>query len=537
MNPETTFLIERPFVDVVDDVLTALVGGVVNEPIEFDVKSDLYRLSQPARDVRGITGLFAAVEGEEPRRHAFLKGIDFEFSEGDNAVVWVEGGDRPEDETIFFVDYFRPEAASRSPITDINVGSVARTVCEAVSREIATVYEQINQAYRSAFVETATGKSLDLVVAILGLTRKGADFATGLVTFFRDPAVQGAIAIPQGLALSTAKGEAFFETTEPRVLQAGQPRIDVPVRAAVGFGGDAGIVASGAVTTMVQPLAGIARVTNFEATARAAAPETDEELRARARAALRSLGKATLAALDRVIREGRGIPVEFSDPNSPPARRSDPGTVAVLVEAEPERIPSLRAAVEETRAAGVLVTLVARFVFMRPRLAVQISPVPDTAAGKDKVKAQIIAALQTYVDGLGSGDPAEGKELEKAARTVAEVKKVAFKDVLTARSDLGKPAAEALADVLVAATAAVPPGPDAAAVLRQAILNVLSEAAPTAPTGSRIADRSLLRGLSGAPATDVEIEKAEFRVVAEVDGKKGWVVLDMGLEDVVLAEV
>jgi hypothetical protein len=527
MNPETTFLIERPYQDVVDDVLVSLVGGVVNEPIEYDVKSDLYALSEPASGVRGITGFLGI--GEEERRHAFLLGVDFEFSEGDNAVVWL-GGDKPNDESIFYVDYFR--RASRSPLSDINVGSVVRTLAEAVGREIATVYEQINQAYRSAFLETATGKSLELVVAILGLTRKTAELATGLVTFFRAPGVLGAIAIPQGTALQTAKGEAFFETTEPRVLQAGQPRIDAPVRAAVGFGGDAGKVAAGAITAMVQPLAGIDRVTNFEATTRAARDETDEELRARAQLALRALGKATRAAIERVIREGRGTPVEFWDPNSPPAQRSDPGTVTVLIEAEPERFPSLRGAVEETRAAGVLVTLVAQYVFLRPRLVVDVTP-GLTAAGKEKVRSRVLDALQTYVDGLTSGQAAEGKAMKDAVEKVADVKKVAFKEVLTWKSDAGKPAAEALADEIVTALAAVPQTTGNDKVLQEAIVRVLTEAKPAAPTGSRMADRGVLQGASGARATDAEVEKAAFRVAPE----PGWfVALDMGPQDVVIEE-
>jgi hypothetical protein len=537
MNPETHFLIKRPYLEVVDDILTALVGGVVNEAIEFDVKFDLYRLSQPAQDVRGITGTLEIDEGADEEHHSFLKGIDFELSEGDNAVVWVEGGDRPKDETTFFVDYFRPN--SRSPITDINVGGVARTLGEAIGREIATVYEQINQAYRSGFLETAQGKSLDLVVSILGITRKTADFATGLVTFFRDPTVSGAIAIPQGLALQTAEGDAFFETTEPRVLQAGQVRIDAPVRAAVGFGGEKGIVPAGAITAMVQPLAGINRVTNFDATTRAAEDETDVELKARARAALRALGKATLAALDRVIREGRGNPVEYWDPNSPPAKRSDPGTVSFLVEAEPERLPSLNAAVQETRAAGVLATLVARYVFFRPRMVVEVSPVPETAAGKEKVKAEIIAALQAYVDGLSSGDPALGSELDKAAKKVKEVKKVLFKDVITWRSDVGRPAAQVLADTLFATVKAVPASAEGDQALQEAITRVLQEAEPTAPTGSRTPDRSLLEGVAAAAgkrAGDTEIGNAEFQVAATVDGEPWFAVLDMGPEDIVFSE-
>jgi hypothetical protein len=524
MNQDTVNLVERPFQEVVDDLLTAVVGGVVNEPILFDVKADLYKLSEPAGDVRSIHGTL------ERRRHAFLKNTDFLFSEGDNAVVW-EGGDKPDDDSTFYVDYFRRE--SRSPLSDINVGSVTRTLAEAIGREIATVYQQINLAYLSGFIDTAEGKSLDLVVSILGIERKTSEFATGLVTFFRDTAVKGVVAIPQGLLLSTTKGEAFFETTQPRILQEGQGRIDAPVRAAEAFPGELGIVASGTITEMIQPLAGISRITNLDPTIRAAEDETDEELRLRARAALRSLGKATLAALDRVIREGRGTPVEFWDPNSPPERRTDPGTVAILVQAEPERFPSLRAAVEETRAAGVVATLVARYVFFKLRVAAKVTP-GLTAAGKDKVKEEMLAALQEYVDGLSSGEPAEGAVLLDKLKGVEDVSNPVFREVLTSKSDIGRPSTDALIEALVGAAAAASAGGTAA--LRDALGLILAGAPPTAPTGARIADRTLVESLAGGPASDEEIEKAEFRIAATVAGEPWWVVLDMQPSDILLEE-
>ena len=148
--------------------------------------------------------------------------------------------------------------------------------------------------------------------------------------------MDGNITIPAGTRLASTGGKVVFASTQPRTLQRGQVRIDVPVRADVGFAGEAGLVPAGAITEMSQPVAGIDHVTNLDPTQRAAADETDDELRLRAKAALRSLGKATLAALDRAIRESRGTPVEFYDPGSPLAKRSEPGTVTVVVEAEPE---------------------------------------------------------------------------------------------------------------------------------------------------------------------------------------------------------
>jgi hypothetical protein len=494
VNQDSFHLLQRPYSEIVDDLLTSLVGGVVNEPVEFDVKSDAYSLAEPARGVRGVTGTRAR------ERHAFVPEVDFRFAEEDNALVWREDGDRPDDETIFFVDYFRRE--SRSPLTDLNVGSVVRTLAEAVGREIATVYQQIHRAYLSAFLDTAEGRSLELVVAILGITRKTGEFASGLATFFRDPAVEGNITIPQGLGLTTETGDAVFETTEPRTLQRGQGRIDVPIRAAEGFAGEAGLVAAGAIARVTRPVAGIARVTNFDATALAAGDETDEELRLRARAALRSLGKATLAALDRVIREGRGEPLEIWDPNSPPERRSAPGTVTVLLEAEAERFPSLEAAVHVTRAAGVLVTLLARHVFFTPRLAARV-PADLSGPGRAKVQEEVIAAGQAYVHKLKSGEPAVGKDL------IAAVRK-------------GAPAAAepVVRDVFVTRTSVQGPGPSGE------------------PAGRRIPDRSLLQstaeGREGEPATDEEIEAGTFRVSADVDGETWWVALEMARADVLL---
>ena len=485
MNPETIHLIERPYQEVVDDLLTALVGGVVNEPIEFDVKADAYRLAEPALDIRSVTGT------REGARHTFLKTIDFLYREGDNALVW-EGGDRPDDETLFFVDYARRD--SRSPLTDLMVGSVVRTIAEAIGREIATVYQQIDRAYLSAFIDTATGKSLDLVVSILGLTRKTKEAATGLVTFFREPSVAGAISIPQALPLAVSEGPARFETAQPRTLQAGQTRIDVPVRAAAGSGGEKGIVPAGAITVMLQPLAGIARITNFEPTLRAAEDESDDELRGRSRAALAALGGGTRAAVEQAIRELGARPVEFRDPNGPADQQSAPGSFSVLVDAEPERFAGLAAAVGDVRAAGVLATLVARYVYFKPRIVATLAP-GLTAAGKEKVKAEAIAALEAYVASLTAGASAKGGELLASLAGVEEISAPRFRDVLAWKSELSG-----------------------------------------AGAGIRTPDRDRVLGPGGARATDAEIEAGTFEVSPQIDGEAWWVALDMTPADLLLEE-
>ena len=526
MKTDTVNLIERPYQEVVDDILTAIVGGIVNEPIIFDVKKQDYPLSQPASDVRAISGTANGLH------HTFYKEIDYLFSAGDNTVVWEDSGTRPDDETIFYVDYFKTE--SRSPLTDINIGSITRTLSEAIGREITTVYQQINRAYLSGFIDTAEGTSLDMVVAILGITRKSKDYAVGLVTFFRDTSVKGDITIAEGTVVTTDEGDVGFETTQPRVLQRGQVRIDVPVRAADAFKGDKGEVEASKIVAMAQMIAGIERVNNYEPTVLGDESESDEELRLRAKAALRAFGKATIAAITLQILEQRAELIEIWDPNSPPAKRENPGNLTLLVGTEPERLPSLQAAVEQTRAAGIRSTIVARYVYLKPRVEVEISTnVP--ADGKDSIVNDIITAVQDYVDGLGSGDPADGKEIIAAISSVEDVKKVSIVDVMTWRTDISQPGAESLAASIVNALSEQQATDN---VLKQQIITqVLTEQAPSmAPSGQRIQDRGLVQSTDNMQATDEQIESGEFTVIAKVNGEDWWLALDMDASDILLVE-
>lgn len=530
MNLATANLIDRPYPEVVDDILTALTGGVVKEQIFFDVKEDLYALSRPASDIRSITGT------QNSQHYTFQKDIDYLFSAGDNAVIWQLHGSLPDDETAFFVNYFVPN--STSPLTDINVGSVSRTLGEAIGREIATVFQEINAAYLAGFIDTATGQALELVVSILNVVRKTKEFAIGLVTFLRDPGAEdGNITIPEGTALSTAKGEAGFVTTELRTLQRGQARTDVPVRAADAFKGSKGVVAAGAITTLQQPITGIAKVTNFDATVLGANDESDDDLRARAKTALQGIDKATLAALIRAVFDERSSITEIWDPNGPPEKRSDPGTVTLLVQTSPERFESLESAINEVRAAGVQSTLVAKYVFYEPRMVVTIAS-GLTAAGKIKLVGQIQDAIQQYTDTLSAGQAAGGTDLIKAivaaVTEIGDPKNIRIVDVMAWRADIGKPGAQSFVDQLVQAAESAPAGNHDALVA--ALNSVVSAAAPATPSENLIPDRSLVQGPRGQRATDQEIEAGTFQVVAKVGGEDWTVALKSDPADIVLAE-
>jgi len=54
--------------------------------------------------------------------------------------------------------------AETARLDDLTAGSVTRTLVEALARELAETYERLGEVYESAFVETGTGKSLDILV-------------------------------------------------------------------------------------------------------------------------------------------------------------------------------------------------------------------------------------------------------------------------------------------------------------------------------------------------------------------------------------
>ena len=54
---------------------------------------------------------------------------------------------------------------------DLTAGSVTRTLAETFARELGAVYEQLGETYESAFLDTATGDSVALLVNRLGTRR------------------------------------------------------------------------------------------------------------------------------------------------------------------------------------------------------------------------------------------------------------------------------------------------------------------------------------------------------------------------------
>lgn len=168
--------VKKSYSEITESILSQITKGIVNEKHEYAINRTKYRLGN--HGVLEIVRLDGTAKGAP---FLFRKDTDYRMSA--DMVEWLRDGEKPDDRTPFFVNY-RLDAPGL--ITDINPGSVVRTIVESFALEIDYLYEQMNQVYNSGFIDTANGKSLDLVVSLLGILRKTAGFATGEITFGRN---------------------------------------------------------------------------------------------------------------------------------------------------------------------------------------------------------------------------------------------------------------------------------------------------------------------------------------------------------------
>lgn len=126
--------------------------------------------------------------------------------------------------------------------------------------------------YAQAFAHLADGDQLDRHGQEIGVFRKPATFANGLVVF---PGATGVV-IPQGTLIQTVSDRVEYQTTQDVTLTG--PTL-VSVTAIVA--GSAGNQESGVPLELVSPIVGVDTVRTSGAISEGAEPEGDEEYRAR----------------------------------------------------------------------------------------------------------------------------------------------------------------------------------------------------------------------------------------------------------------
>ena len=314
-------------------------------------------------------------------------------------------------------------------------GSDANALVASIAAVGDEVAQQVSYVAAASFLDTATGLNLDrLVFDRYGLVRKPAAAALGTVQFTSATGAASTFAIPVQTKLVTADGTQF-ETTQPATFTLGSNGpVTVPVRSVLaGTTQQAGI---GEINTLLSPVPGAVAdlaVTNSLATAGAADPETDAELRERARRFFTTVQRGTLAAIEQAARGVPGVryAAAFEDVDAYGQQTgyvsltvtdqyTDTlallGTVPPAYEAQSQQLAERVAlAVDQARAAGIYVaTIVAQVVLQPVTLRLRVKAGFDTQT----VSLEARAACVQVVNALAPGASLTVAALEAALANV-----------------------------------------------------------------------------------------------------------------------
>jgi hypothetical protein len=201
----------QPYQDLIAALEQSLREGVeqpVTERLIFQSSITAYDLRYPAVSILRVSGL---VGGRNFT--VFQPGVHFRLS--NNRILWLHATEKPVDGGRLEVEYtYRERPAG---LTDFNPGSVVGTLVRAIARELKLLYEQMDQAYRRAFIDEASGVGLDSVVALLGVTRNPPIQAEGEVTFFRKTPSNRNVPIRAGTRVEDASKRAYVTTAAGQI--------------------------------------------------------------------------------------------------------------------------------------------------------------------------------------------------------------------------------------------------------------------------------------------------------------------------------
>ena len=201
----------QPYQDLIASLEQSLREGVeqpVTERIIFQSSVTSYDLRYPAVTILRVSGLVGG-------RNFTIFQPDVHFRLANNRIVWLHATEKPLDGGRLEVEYtYRERPAG---LTDFNPGSVVGTLVRAVARELKLLYEQMDQAYRRAFIDEASGAGLDNVVALLGVTRNPSIKAQGEVTFFLKAPTTRNIPVRAGTRVEDAAKRAYVTTADGQI--------------------------------------------------------------------------------------------------------------------------------------------------------------------------------------------------------------------------------------------------------------------------------------------------------------------------------
>jgi hypothetical protein len=249
------------------------------------------------------------------------------------------------------------------------------------------LWEMAEAFYYSAFVDYATGASLDRVAALIGVVRKAAGYAIGQVTF---TGINGTI-IPAGSVVQTTGTDVVKFTTDAAVTIAlGTATVDITAESP----GADGNVAATTITSLGTPIPGVASVSNVNPTYDGTDVELDEDYRYRCKGALIALAKGTLEAIRLAVLGVSGV-ISVSAYEDLDIHKA---TLYVYGVSSPNT--DVDDAIESTRPAGIPVDwyeVTVQDIYVDVTVEVDRTKVPPDGA------TQVQTAIVNYINALGAG--------------------------------------------------------------------------------------------------------------------------------------
>lgn len=220
-----------------------------------------------------------------------------------------------------------------SKVTNFSVGSVARSILEAVAMEIEDIYFFISSKY-DEFQDNA-------LYTTFKFDRKKAEAAVGIVTINFTQPLNQAVVIPQGFRVFTPPVEGrtvYFEVMENTLASMGFASIDVRVKCIeVGVVGN---VPAFSVTKVVNPTPFMSTVYNRDRFFTGMPEETKEQRQKRFNAYVASLGRSSQPAIEYGCMQVPGIAGVYT--------KEDIGLIYVYAHDHfGELTPDMKAKVEE----------------------------------------------------------------------------------------------------------------------------------------------------------------------------------------------
>lgn len=335
-----------------------------------------------------------------------------------------------------------------SQIVNFTIGSVFRAIDEATAYVALWLQGLILQVAALTRAATSNGTDLDSWFAQFGFARLPAVYATMQETFSRYTPTAQAI-IPVGANVQSQDGSAVFttiiDTTNANysatlgayILPAGTASINVTVQCTVA--GTAGNITANSINSLATAISGVDFVNNSAASTNGVAAETDSAARSRFVLFIASLEAATLLAVQNAIASvQQGLSDTIAE-NTQYNGSTQNGYFTVVVD-DGTGFPSSTILTNVGNAIERVRPLCSTYGVHAPVVETAIvSMTITTAVGytHSAVAAQVVTALQTYINALTLGQALPYSILASVAYGVAGVINVTAVLLNGGTADLG----------------------------------------------------------------------------------------------------